>query len=69
MFGKASVGGGTADRYEGKFNLNSFKGARQLSVIGMGNNTNAEGFSFMDMLSFSGGGNAVRQSGGGHHFK
>lgn len=26
-----------------------------MSVIGMGNNTNAEGFSFMDMLNFSGG--------------
>jgi hypothetical protein len=64
LFGKASVGGGTADRYEGRFNLNSFKGARQLSVIGMGNNTNAEGFSFMDMLSFSGGGNAIRGGGG-----
>lgn len=56
LFGKATVGGGTADRYEGRFNVNSFKGARQLSVIGLGNNTNAEGFSFMDMLSFSGGG-------------
>lgn len=64
LFGKASVGGGTADRYEGRFNVNSFKGARQLSVIGMGNNTNAEGFSFMDMLGFSGGLNSARQSGG-----
>lgn len=54
LFGKATVGGGNEGRYEGRFNVNSFKGARQLSVIGMGNNTNAEGFSFMDMLSFSG---------------
>lgn len=64
LFGKASAGGGTADRYEGRFNLNSFKGARQLSMIGMGNNTNAEGFSFSDMLSFSGAMSGARQNGG-----
>jgi hypothetical protein len=58
MFGKASAGVGNKERYDGKFNVNSFKGARQMSAIGMGNNTNAEGFSFMDILSFSG------QSGG-----
>ncbi|AEW02663.1 hypothetical protein Niako_6439 [Niastella koreensis GR20-10] len=58
MFGKVTAGGGTNDRYEGKFNVNSFQGARQFSIIGMGNNTNAEGFSFMDMLSFNGGMNS-----------
>ncbi|NII24585.1 outer membrane beta-barrel protein [Pseudoflavitalea sp. X16] len=63
LFGKASIGGGTEGRYEGRFNVNSFKGARQLSVIGLGNNTNAEGFSFMDMLSFSGSGGNVTRSG------
>jgi hypothetical protein len=66
LFGKVTAGGGTKDRYEGRFNVNSFKGARQLSVIGMGNNTNAEGFSFMDMLNFSGELNRMRQSGGGN---
>lgn len=65
MFGKVMAGGGTNDRYEGRFNVNSFKGARQFSVIGMGNNTNAEGFSFMDMLSFNGGMSNMQQSGGG----
>src|SRR5438552_1799981 len=54
MFGKVNAGGGTNERYEAKFNLNSFKGARQFSAIGMGNNTNAEGFSFMDILNFTG---------------
>jgi hypothetical protein len=54
VFGKVSAGGGDQERYEGKFNVNSFKGARQMSVIGMGNNTNAEGFSFMDILNFTG---------------
>ena len=53
-FGKINAGVGTDDRYQGKFNVNSFKGARQMSVIGMGNNTNAEGFSFMDILNFTG---------------
>lgn len=53
VFGKINGGGGTRERVEGKFNINSFKGARQLSAIGMGNNTNAEGFSFMDILNFS----------------
>lgn len=62
VFGKINAGGGTDGRYQGRFNVNSFKGARQMSVIGMGNNTNAEGFSFMDILSFSGG---MSQLGGG----
>lgn len=62
VFGKVNAGGGTEGRYQGRFNVNSFKGARQMSVIGMGNNTNAEGFSFMDILSFSGG---MGQMGGG----
>jgi hypothetical protein len=65
MFGKVMAGGGTNDRYEGKFNVNSFKGARQFSVLGMGNNTNSEGFSFMDMLNFNGGGMNSSQGGGG----
>jgi 5-hydroxyisourate hydrolase-like protein (transthyretin family) len=65
LFGKAMAGGGNNGRYEGRFNINSFKGARQLSAIGMGNNTNAEGFSFMDMMNFSGELNRMRQSGGG----
>ena len=54
VFGKVNAGGGTDGRYEGKFNVNSFKGARQMSAIGMGNNDNAEGFSFMDILNFTG---------------
>lgn len=62
VFGKVNAGGGTEGRYQGRFNVNSFKGARQMSVIGMGNNTNAEGFSFMDILNFSGG---MSQLGGG----
>lgn len=64
-FGKIMAGGGTNDRYESRFNVNSFKGARQLSVIGMANNDNAEGFSVFDMLNFSGELNRLRQGGNG----
>ncbi|HEY4061791.1 MAG TPA: outer membrane beta-barrel protein [Puia sp.] len=69
--GKTSVGGGTGGanggggddlnsgandgRYEGNFNLNQFNNDQQLSAIGMANNTNKQGFSFQDVLGFSGG--------------
>ncbi|HVZ96144.1 MAG TPA: outer membrane beta-barrel protein [Chitinophagaceae bacterium] len=64
VFGKINGGGGTDGRYAGKFNVNSFKGARQMSVIGMTNNTNAAGFSFMDALSFTGALNQLKGGGG-----
>ncbi|MBI5371122.1 MAG: outer membrane beta-barrel protein [Sphingobacteriales bacterium] len=66
LFGKVSAGGGDKERYEGKFNVNSFKGARQFSAIGMGNNTNAEGFSFMDILNFTGELARMQRGGGGN---
>ncbi len=64
-FGKIMAGGGNDDRYQGHFNVNSFKGARQMSVIGMGNNINAEGFTFGDILNFTGAAAKI-QSGGGN---
>lgn len=54
-FGRAAAAAGNKDRYQGNFNLNSFKGERQFSAIGMANNTNKQGFTFMDMLNFTGG--------------
>jgi 5-hydroxyisourate hydrolase-like protein (transthyretin family) len=63
VFGKINAGAGTDERYQGKFNVNSFKGAKQMSVIGMGNNTNAEGFSFMDVLNFTGPLNQLKNGG------
>ena len=66
VFGKVNAGVGNTERYEGKFNVNSFKGARQFSAIGMGNNTNAEGFSFMDILNFTGELARMQQGGGGN---
>lgn len=65
VFGKAMAGYGTDQRYESRFNLNSFKGARQLSMLGMANNDNAEGFSFMDMLNFTGELGRIMQGGNG----
>lgn len=65
VFGKVNAGAGDKERYEGRFNVNSFKGARQMSAIGMGNNTNADGFSFMDILNFTGALDQMRQNGGG----
>lgn len=64
LFGKINAGGGDDGRYQGRFNVNSFKGARQMSVIGMGNNTNAEGFSFMDILNFTGAASQLKNGGG-----
>jgi hypothetical protein len=64
LFGKVNLGGGNDGRYQGKFNVNSFRGARQMSVIGMGNNTNSEGFSFMDVLNFTGALNQLKNGGG-----
>ena len=66
LFGKVTAGAGNKERIEGKFNLNSFKGARQFSAIGMGNNTNAEGFSFMDILNFTGELSRMQRGGGGN---
>lgn len=55
VFGKATAGAGDKGLYQGNFNVNSFNKERQLSAIGMLNNTNKQGFSFMDILNFTGG--------------
>lgn len=55
VFGKATAGAGDKGLYQGNFNVNSFSGERQASAIGMLNNTNKQGFSFMDILNFTGG--------------
>ncbi len=64
LFGKINGGAGTEGRYETRFNVNSFRNQRQLSAIGMANNTNAEGFSIMDILNFSSGNSGIQKSGG-----
>lgn len=64
VFGKIMAGGGNDDRYQGHLNVNSFKGARQMSLIGMGNNINAEGFTFGDILNFTGAAAKIQSDGG-----
>lgn len=54
MFGSASAGYGSDDRYEGRLSLNRFREDQQLSILGMGNNVNRQGFSVQDYMSFTG---------------
>lgn len=54
LFGRATAGGGNNNRYEGQTNINKFKGDRQASLIGMGNNTNKQGFTLNDIMNFTG---------------
>jgi hypothetical protein len=53
-FGRVTAGAGTDKRFDAQANLNNFKGDRQLSFIGMGNNTNKQGFSINDVMNFTG---------------
>ncbi len=62
LFGTAMAGYGNDERYEAKLNLNRFREDQQLSLIGMGNNINRQGFSFQDYMSFTG---AARNMGRG----
>lgn len=64
-FGKVTAAAGTHERYDGQFNVNKFKDEQQLSVIGMANNTNRQGFAIMDMLNFTGQARKMMGGGGG----
>jgi hypothetical protein len=64
MFGRATAGYGTNDRYDASLNLNRFKGDRQISVIGAANNVNKQGFAFSDVVSSMGGMGAMMSGGG-----
>ena len=46
FFGRATVGAGTEDRYQGSFNGNYFNNNTQVSMIANSNNTNASLFNF-----------------------
>lgn len=54
LFGTASAGYGTDERYEGRLSVNRFREDEQLSIVAMGNNTNKQGFSVQDYMSFTG---------------
>jgi hypothetical protein len=51
FFGRATLGAGTQDRYQGSFNGNYFNNNRQISVFANSNNTNTS------LFNFGGGGN------------
>ena len=65
LFGKVTAGAGSDKRYDAQTNINKFNGDQQLSVIGMGNNTNRQGFSITDVLNFSGELSRGMRNGGG----
>lgn len=56
VFGKLTGGYGYPDdRFKLKGNLNKFNDKMQLSLIGMGNNTSEDGFTWEDYVGFMGG--------------
>jgi Outer membrane protein beta-barrel family/CarboxypepD_reg-like domain len=67
QFGRVFGGYGTDGRYLMGGNINFFKGARRISVVGLFNNVNQQNFSSQDILGFSstsgGGGRGGRSSG------
>jgi hypothetical protein len=65
LFGRAIAGAGTDSRYDAQLNMNKFNNDQQLSLIGMANNTNKQGFSISDVLNFTGELSRGMRSGGG----
>jgi len=65
MFGSATAGYGTDERYVGKLSLFRFKKTEQLSILSMSNNTNEQGFGIDDYLNFSGQSGQMLGGGGG----
>ena len=67
VFGNITAGGGVTANgggnlsdedamFNNKLNINKFKNDMQLSLLGMYNNTNEQGFNYQDRINFSGGG-------------
>jgi len=55
VFGRASAGGGTDDRWELAGMLNAFDNDQRISILAGANNTNSPGFSFGDLDKMFGG--------------
>ena len=64
FFGNGKGGYGTDNRYDGKFNINSFSGDATWTALGMANNVNEQGFSIMDYIDFMGGMGGFMGAGG-----
>lgn len=54
-FGNSMVGVGNNNHYTAKTNINKFNNGNQLSILGMGNNINQQGFGIGEYLNFNGG--------------
>ncbi|WP_192821098.1 outer membrane beta-barrel protein [Rufibacter sp. LB8] len=65
MFGNTMVGVGTDERLQTKLSLNKFKKGQQLSLLGMANNVNSQGFGIDDYMTFTGGAQQLAAGGGG----
>ena len=66
-FGRALVGIGDNDRYEGNMSINKFNGNKRISLLFNANNINKQGFSFSDIISSMGGFSGFG-GGGGNNF-
>jgi len=64
-FGKIMAGIGTDDRLKASGSVNRFGTGKQLSILGMGNNVNEQGFDIGDFMNFTGGAQAMAGGGGG----
>ena len=64
LFGNVKGGYGDQNRFNGRGNLNRFSPRTQFSVIGLANNTNDEGFSISDYITFMGGIQSFMDGGG-----
>ncbi len=64
-FGRALVGVGDNNRYEGNMSINKFQGDKRISLLFNTNNINKQGFSFNDIISSMGGFSGF---GGGNNF-
>lgn len=64
LFGTAEAGYGTDERYNAKASINRFTKTSQLSFLGQLNNINDQGFSFTDIVNFSGGMRGLSGGGG-----
>jgi hypothetical protein len=65
LFGKIAAGAGSDKHYDAQTSINKFKDDGQLSLIGMANNTNRQGFSINDVLNFTGEMSRGMRNGGG----
>jgi hypothetical protein len=63
-FGNLNGGAGTDSRFNLKANVNKFSEKQQLSILGMSNNTNEQGFSIDDYINFNGGIQSFMQGAG-----